>query len=475
MPESSGSEAADQPTQASDATDHRARDGRLVGAALTVVGVALAAIGITVPYNYDESVTVGAFVKAPAWTDAVTRQIVYNNHPLVSLIDHVVHRVFGTTWEPALRALPLLAFVAAGVLLGIAVTRWWGPLAGGVAGLLLLTNPMMLIDGRAVRGYSILVLAALASSLVLIHVTRIERPTPAIITGYIVIGAVGTSAHLYMVLVLGLQFVACLAVPRLRADRFARWPVVATVAGSALQLPALQSFRSNDRGRSLRASFPIDLARILVGQQWVAALVGLALLAYGARRWLRVPPLGLLAGVVGLEVLAVWLIAPLDLFPRFFIWLAPAVVCGIVYGADQLRAVLGRWSALAWVACAAIVVAQLAVTVPDLDRAVLENRATGGILTAAAARGAVVCVLPTSREALMGYIEPPTAETPGQMAHCDVLASLVPERDSRFLPIADAAYPNRLVLDDAETPATLFTTADVECLVDHPPPGCWAG
>jgi hypothetical protein len=57
-------------------------------------------------YDYDSSETVGAFVATPSLLDPLRRQIAFNNHPLFSLLEHMVYSAGGTS-EATLRVLPL--------------------------------------------------------------------------------------------------------------------------------------------------------------------------------------------------------------------------------------------------------------------------------------------------------------------------------------------------------------------------------
>jgi hypothetical protein len=318
------------------------------------------------------------------------------------------------------------------------------------------------------------VLLALASSLMMLRVMRRGEATTAIIVGYIAFATLGVAAHLYMLMVIAVQIVACLTVPRLKQAQFVRWPPIPIIAGMVLQEASLHSAGSNSRGRLFRAGFPIDLARALLGQHWIAVALGLALVVVGARRWLHVPPLPLLVGVVLAEMLLVWVVAPFDLYTRFFVWTLPALAVATVFGALLLTAG-PRWSRpLPWVACAVVVGAQLATALPGADRPVYENRRTAEIMLAAATNGASVCVLPASSEPLLGYLDVRTAETVSQLEDCDVVASIAPDRDAPLIPRVESLFPNHLVLDDATVPGTIYTKGDVSCLT-APAPSCWPG
>ena len=115
-------------------------------------------------YDYDSSESVGSFIATGSLLDPFRRQLQFNNHPLFSFIEHVVY-AFGGHSESALRSLPI---IFGAVTVGI-VCYWaanmWGLSAGVTAAALLAANPTFAELSRSVRGYSLLTLCAVSSTL----------------------------------------------------------------------------------------------------------------------------------------------------------------------------------------------------------------------------------------------------------------------------------------------------------------------
>ena len=115
-------------------------------------------------YDYDSSETVGTFVATRSLLDPFRRQDVFNNHPLLSFVDHLVYSA-GLHGPTALRVLPVLFAAGAVALVAGWATRCWGALAGTCAGAMLAANPLFAFSSRGVRGYSLVTLSAVASTL----------------------------------------------------------------------------------------------------------------------------------------------------------------------------------------------------------------------------------------------------------------------------------------------------------------------
>ena len=86
-------------------------------AALLGIGAGLATaaaylIGSGRALDYDGSVTVANFVRTPSLLDPFRRQVVFNNHPAFSFIEHIVYSVTGSTNGWVLRLVPIGAAAA---------------------------------------------------------------------------------------------------------------------------------------------------------------------------------------------------------------------------------------------------------------------------------------------------------------------------------------------------------------------------
>jgi hypothetical protein len=392
------------------------------------------------------------------------------------VLDHLIYTGFHTSWEPAMRAIPILALAVAAALLAYEASRWWGTVAGLAAGAILATNPLVFYNGRAVRGYSLLLAMAIASSLVLIRMSRRGPISTWWGPAYVVLAAVGLMAHLYMLMVLGLQLVAGLSVPRLRDRRVPILAVVAGLIGMIVQYtPLVAPVPPAHQGRVFQPSFPASVLRDVLGISLVAIAVALVLIAVGAPTWWRRRPIPYLCLAAAGELAVVWFVAPVDLYTRFFIWVVPAAVLAIVAGAAELsrRGGVGAVGLSGWGACAVIVVAQAAFILPGATRPAIADRAAATVLEQASRNGARVCVLATSWESLLGYESARPVTTPAQLQRCDVVAAIAASADHPLLPRARAVFHHELDLHGFSVPATIFTNAPLQCLKADAARSCW--
>jgi len=142
---------------------------------------------------------------------------------------------------------------------------------------------------------------------------------------------------------------------------------------------------------------------------------------------------------------AVWLLAPRDLYPRFFVWLVP-VVAACTAVAIQRR----RWLL---VAAVPLVVAQAVRLAPSLTEAELANRSAARMTDRAAAAGRRVCTFGLSNLALEAYTSR-VRELGRQLNglnRCDVVVQVFTPVASELTwpPEVAAGFPRRLVLPAA--------------------------
>ncbi len=190
---------------------------------------ALYVVGAGRSYDYDSSWTVGTFVATPSLLDPLRRQQGFNNHPLFSLLEHVVYSGGGRS-EAAMRVLPAVFAAATVVLLVLWAGRRFGLFAGGSAGLLVAANPLFADEARAVRGYSLLCLCALASTLLLVRL--LERDEAGGGVAYLLAVAAGIATHLYMLVVVVARIAAVLAARRLSRRWLVRSAAAILLGGS---------------------------------------------------------------------------------------------------------------------------------------------------------------------------------------------------------------------------------------------------
>lgn len=392
-----------------------------LGTAMGVVTAAVYLVGSGRSIgDVDSSVTVGAFVKTPALVDPLRRTLDvpgfrFNNHPLFSLIEHTVWSA-GFHSETALRIAPAVFGALAVGLLATACARRFGVIAGFCAGAILATNPMFAFLSRELRDYSLVVLCAVASTILLFRILEQDEPRARTRVGYSLVVAAGLATHLWFAPVLVAQAVVVLA--QRKSDRrwIAQW-AVATVLGLGIYIRIADAMFHGQRNGFSNTSFPTKAARLILGHQWlaVAILGGFVVCAIALSSHSRALRLASLA--VGAMVAFVWLaIQPQGLGPRYIIWLVPLV------GLSAAVVVARRpWAAvLVGVALIAMVADQApnwSTSSPNLARA-------AAILDAARARDLRVCGYKAGQWAVLAYTTSPMYLPPEGVAGCDVVVEM---------------------------------------------------
>jgi uncharacterized membrane protein len=387
-------------------------------------------------FSYDESLTFGAFV-SQGWLTPFAEQVVHNNHPLFSFLEHVVFATGGTS-EQSQRLLPA-GFAAVNVgLVGWWCARRWGLLSGLLGAMTLFVLPLTVSMAREVRGYSLLVLAATASTMLLISMLEgNDRPLAKI--GYVLTIAVGVATHLYMAPVL-LSHLGLLVARRAMTLQRLQLMLLGGVIGllAHLQIPPDLS------QRRFVPDFPIESAQTVLGDNPFAVVVlggcaAAALLAHRRDLLMIVLPVA--------SVATVWLIAqPLHLYPRFLAWTVPGVA-----GATAWAVARQRWM-IAPVLL--VIVSLLPNLAPEPEPGIRE---VARVVERAHAAGLYVCAI--GGESLVGYT-PPVPELTSLDQGCEVVAvlgswTLPPkvELESRWGP--PVAIEGSAVLAPPETRAAL--------------------
>ena len=392
-------------------------------------------------FGYDESVTIANFVRTPSLFDPFRKQVVYNNHVAFSFLEHLIYTITGSASERTMRFLPILcgaACVALLVTVLAARTTTWVALA---AGALLATNPLFMGLTREARGYSLLCLCGVASTVTLLSLQRSDSFWRELI--YVGLLALGLATHLYMVFVIA------------RREMSAKWAIrwlAGAIIGSSAYVELVSAMRSTNRGSVFQPGFPRDLVGELLGHASPTLIitgVGVGLTLWSLRRQRETRALALFFVAV---VLLLWLVlAPRDLYPRFFVWAAPAVV---VAAATGLYRVGVRRVTTAAVAIACLFA--FAVSFDGYGSDQFANRAAVPAVAAAQSRGKQVCGLGTSTEALASYAQHVRfAYLPTDFARCDLLVALEPAQDARLLRSALAFYTHHRSLD-ARTPGLIL-------------------
>ncbi len=370
--------------------------------------------GITRAFDYDEAITVKWFVRSPSLLDPFRRQVVYNNHVAFSFLEHVVSTVTGHGGEWVMRLLPLAAAVACLGLIVSAVARHLGLGTALLAGGLLATNPMFLDAARDVRGYSLLAACATASTLLLLDLEL--RETRARSLGYSLIAALGIATHLYMLLAILGQIVFLAARRRISPAWRTRW-LLAFLLGGAAYLGVVHVMIASTHGRDFRPAFPADLAYQLLSASPVASVLagaGVAITVWSQRRR---PESALLAAAATCVIAGLWIGAPTDLYPRFFVWATPAIAVAAAYGLTRIP----RGALVGAIACALALAPQLTHYTDDH----IANRAGAQHALALRQPGEPVCAFLGPAEAIPVYLDDFTVVMRAQqLRSCGIVIAL---------------------------------------------------
>src|SRR5262249_46322746 len=135
--------------------------------------------------------------------------------------------------------------------------------------------------------------------------------------------AAGLATHLYMLLVLVAHIALVLARPARLRPWIPLWLSALTLGSMTYLGTGATMLHSAEReSHLLRLRFPLALLAALLGSSH-ATLVILGLLALTGAALVFSRPVAVATATLTACLVVVWLVlAPLDLYPRFFIWLA---------------------------------------------------------------------------------------------------------------------------------------------------------
>jgi hypothetical protein len=396
----------------------------LTGGLLGVATFALYMVGSNRSFGYDAAATFANFIATPSLGDAFAvrsviptipiSQVATNDHVLLSLLSHLIYSATGTRNEVVYRLLPALAAGATvGLSTGILVQRF-GFLAGLCAGLYVATDPLFVDNGRDLRGYSLAALGSVAGTWLLAGPWTRRR-----LVAYAAVMGLAIAAQLFAGVVL-LAHLAWIATRRSLPELLrllSAW-VAAAVVGLAANASILY-IALTQHGLPpplFNPTFPRDLVLFLVGAP-VLLPVGLWLSTAVLGLWVerRRPWLWATLAAIAIVVVILWLgLRPAFLYPRFFIFLVPAI-------AYLMAAAIARWWVLAPVVLlgtAAAVVGQSAdymkdpLALPQAAAAVEQIRAAGGW----------PCVIHSDEQILAAYTTDFAVVTsPDQLGGCDAI------------------------------------------------------
>jgi hypothetical protein len=382
----------------------------VTGAVVGGLTFAVYILGAGRNYDYDSSQTVGTFIATRSLLDPFRRQTVFNNHPLLSFLDHLVYSA-GWHSPSGLRVLPIFFGAVAVALVTAWAARCWGILAGACAGVLLAANPAFAFYSRAVRGYSLVTLSALASTLLVAYLLRSEGRLASV--AYVIAAAAGVATHLYAVFPLVAQAAAIVArggFSRRWAARFVTALTLGALAYVHIGVGMIEA--AHRQTHHFRPHFPLALASTLLGGANIPIAASGVLLVLGfAALWRRETIAVALTLAAAIAVIWLWL-QPLDLYPRFLVWLVAAI-------ALAASAAVGRWPAAAVLVYTAVVPLAV-IDARHWTQNPLPDRQAAQLVVDARTHGARPCVLPWVRGSLLAYTKAPPEVTRAQdLVRCD--------------------------------------------------------
>jgi hypothetical protein len=357
-------------------------------AATSIAAMVVGSINIGRSFNYDEGVTYAMFVNGGSPWKALTTQFVFNNHQMFSVIQAVAWRI-GLVGETSQRLLPVMCGAAAVGLLTWWVGRRTDAFAGAFAGMILVANPIFVHEFRTLRGYALATLAALVAAIATERSWRDHRTRWLVVASISMVVAVTT--HTYSALPIVVVAVVTAVLRHLRVAHLIAW-LLAAISAFLLQLPLLDDARSNiaAQGSRYMPGFGRRVVEMYLGQEPVVVIITAVLSAVGlwslARRSRRVAAaLAASIGLVAAVVVLLWqVIEPADLYPRFFVAMAPYAAALAAFGVHAIPARLG-------VVAGALAVALLVPNVGEVVDRTPRIREAAALVDAARADGRVVC------------------------------------------------------------------------------------
>jgi hypothetical protein len=212
--------------------------GVVIAGICALVVVVLVLPRITNGLGYDEASTVLWFVDPRRPYKALFEFKGLNNHPFFSILASLSEALLGRA-EWVFRCPSVVAAAAAVVSLFFLARRFGGVRAATVASLLLALAPPVLLYAAQARGYALLILFSVLSSLALLRV--MEAPGLGRWSAYVVTCGLGTWSHFSMLLVVMSHGagVLGLAVSRRKLGRPAGFGSAYVVAVAAILLVVL--------------------------------------------------------------------------------------------------------------------------------------------------------------------------------------------------------------------------------------------
>ncbi len=409
-----------------------------IGAAVGAITFAVYTAGSNRGLSWDSAVTVSLFITRGNAIYPFLHQHVYTNHPLFSFLEHVVFDITGSRSELVLRVLPITFGALTVALVAGWTTRRLGVCAGCAAGAIVALNPSFAFEATEVRGYSLFVLAAVASTIVLVgDPAGWSLRNRRVLYGLLV--AVGIGAHLAMLAVVAVHL-GVLVVDRARRAQL----LTPFLVGSAVGLSTyagLVSQMARTTHREFHLRFVSDLWREMLGGTLLTARLLTIVLLVGLWATRRRAVLIVPAAVLTVLMITAWLLAPQNFFPRFFLWLVPLAAVAIAAGVRRVP-----WLV---VLVAIALVPQARDVYRLLSKDEFANRAGAAVLLSEARHGRRVCATGPDSQTLLGSLSRDdfhVIRTAGSLSDCQVVVVVSPARHRNLIASARKAFPHCVVL-----------------------------
>jgi hypothetical protein len=432
----------------------------LVGAILGASTAAAYLIGSGRAFGYDAAVTFANFVATPSLLDAFAVHsqqptiplfgIAGNDHVLVSFLSHLIYSTTGSRWEVVYRLIPALAAGGVvGLTTAVLVARF-GLIAGACAGVYVATNPLIVVNSRDLRGYSLAVLCAVLATLLLPRVgTGRWRWTYGLLLG------LAMAAHLFTGLVLA-GHVVWVAASRPRSDLWRLAPawLVACIIGIGANANILWvDFTQHGLIPGVfDPTFPRDLLFYLVGAPdryaiglWLSTAV-LGLWVLRRERWLWLSLITFSAAVA-----FVWIVwHPAYMFPRFFMFLVPG--CAYV-----IAAAVKRWPLVLAPVVLVGAVAAAVFLIPGYTEDSIAVRQSAAVIEKAKEEGRRACLIHWDEQIMGAYSTGfYTVTSPDQLPNCDLVVVVTWGVDVPLRDRAATEFPRATTLDAYNYPAVVL-------------------
>lgn len=410
--------------------------------------------------DIDGSVTVAAFIKSPSILDALRRTPAppfnFNDHPLFSVIEHSIWSA-GFHSEAALRVVPIVFAALAVGLLAAACGRSFGLIAGICAGAILAANPLFAFQARELRGYSMLVFCAVASTILLLKFLLVDHPRRLTATAYVVVIAAGAATHLWFSFVLIVHLAIVIANHRFSLRWAARWVIGLGVASLFYVRSASKTFFGAGDALShwhLASGAPTKAARALLGHQPVALVLIGGVLVFAALQWAKRRDVVIPLLITTPLLVVVWLLWPQYLAPRFLVWIIPVIAVGVAAAVSRVR-----WLAIIVLIALCAMVADQYATWTDASPNLAEAAA---LIDGARAMGLHVCGYKSGQWGVLAYTSMPAPIVLQGPGRCDVAVAMrYPE--TSFDKAVQTALPNQWSLP-GHTPIRIFSRVPISQL-----------